>query len=41
VDFGTWNIISLIGKGTHLINEMKKMEVKYMVITETKKEGQR
>ena len=27
--------------GTHLINEMKKMEVKYMAITETKKKGQR
>jgi len=41
VDFGTWNIISLMGMGTHLINEMKKMEVKYMAITETKKKGQR
>lgn len=41
MDFGTWNIISLMGMGTHLINEMKKMEVKYMAITETKKKGQR
>jgi len=41
VDFGTWNVISLMGEGTRMINEMKKMEVKYMVITETKKKGQR
>ena len=27
--------------GTHMINEMKKMEAKYMAITETKKKGQR
>lgn len=33
VDFGTWNIKSLMGRGTHLINEIKKMEVKYMAIT--------
>jgi hypothetical protein len=30
-----------MGIRTHLINEMKKMEVKYMAKTETKKKGQR
>jgi len=30
-----------MGRGTHLINKMKKMEVKYMAITESKKKGQR
>jgi hypothetical protein len=34
-------MVSLMGRGTHLINEMKKMEVKYMAITESKKKGQR
>jgi hypothetical protein len=29
-----------MGRGTHLINEIKKMEVKYMAITESKNKGQ-
>lgn len=40
IEYGTWNVRSINGKEAELVDEIKKTNVKYLAITETKKKGQ-
>jgi exonuclease III len=38
--YGTWNVRGLNGKEVELVKEIKKTDIKFLAINETKKKGQ-